>query len=534
MPTFVGPCRSRSAGLSRLAVVQKCGIAQSHLSCARDARTNKKSGSQGNERSPFQGRRCARAHRQADRRRRAVVFLRGGDRPAAPRRRDRSSSSRREPLRLPPPAEDEVRPRRPEPKPALPVSPTLKVQVTQFTFSGNTLFTDEELPRWCREFVGKELDFEGLNDAATKVRAYHRSRGYFLAQAYLPQQAIRDGSVEIAMIEGRVGHVELQRRPASAPRRVAARRHPRRAPQARRHHHRDRPGEAAAAASTTCRPRRSPPRSVRARPSARPTCASTSTRASGLFNGYIDFDNHGSRFTGEYRIGANLNVNNPLTIGDQLTLRAFTTDEDMYFGRARLPGAGGILGHARRRERHQVRLQARRGLRRPAGQRRRPGEERLRLPPDLPHAQHQRDRPVRLRGQAAARPHRQRSARSRIASSTRSRSACVGDFRDGVLGGGLNAFSLDLHAGRPEDRADVAGAGRTPSATGLNTARHLPQVELRLQAPEPRSPTTPACCSRSPASRRPRTWPRRRRCRSAARTACAPIRWARRPATAAT
>jgi hemolysin activation/secretion protein len=41
----------------------------------------------------------------------------------------------------------------------------------------------------------------------------------------------------------------------------------------------------------------------------------------GLFNGYIDFDNHGSRFTGAYRIGANLNVNNPLTIGDQLTLR---------------------------------------------------------------------------------------------------------------------------------------------------------------------------------------------------------------------
>src|SRR6185436_12231027 len=80
----------------------------------------------------------------------------------------------REPLRLPPP-QDDVRPRPPQPKPALPVSPTLK-----------------------------ELDFEGLNDAATKVRAYHRSRGYFLAQAYLPQQAIRNGSVEIAVIEGRV------------------------------------------------------------------------------------------------------------------------------------------------------------------------------------------------------------------------------------------------------------------------------------------------------------------------------------------
>jgi hemolysin activation/secretion protein len=121
----------------------------------------------------------------------------------------------REPLRLPPPADDRVRPRVPDPRPALPVSPTLKVRVTQFTFSGNTLFTDEQLREVVEEYIGKELDFEGLNDAATKVRAYHRSRGYFLAQAYLPQQAIRDGVVEIAVIEGRIGLLELQRRPAT-------------------------------------------------------------------------------------------------------------------------------------------------------------------------------------------------------------------------------------------------------------------------------------------------------------------------------
>ena len=50
----------------------------------------------------------------------------------------------REPLRLPPPPDD-VRPRVPEPRPALPVSPTLKVRVAEFKFSGNTLFSDEQL-----------------------------------------------------------------------------------------------------------------------------------------------------------------------------------------------------------------------------------------------------------------------------------------------------------------------------------------------------------------------------------------------------
>ena len=94
----------------------------------------------------------------------------------------------RQPLRLPAPPPDDLRPTLPEPKPALPVSPTLKVQVKEFKFSGNTLYNDEQLAEVVAEFVGKELDFEGLNDAATKVRAFHRTRGYFLAQAYLPQQ----------------------------------------------------------------------------------------------------------------------------------------------------------------------------------------------------------------------------------------------------------------------------------------------------------------------------------------------------------
>src|SRR2546426_2425438 len=116
----------------------------------------------------------------------------------------------RQPLRLPPPDEP-VLPKPPEPKPALPASPQLKVKVEQFTFTGNTLYPVEALQAQVTEFIGKELDFEGLNEAATKVRAFYRTRGYFLAQAYLPQQAIRNGSVEISIIEGRVGEVELDR-----------------------------------------------------------------------------------------------------------------------------------------------------------------------------------------------------------------------------------------------------------------------------------------------------------------------------------
>jgi hemolysin activation/secretion protein len=238
----------------------------------------------------------------------------------------------REPLRLPPPAEEEVRPRPADPKPALPVSPTLRVTVTQFNFSGNTLYTTEQLREVVEEFVGKELDFEGLNDAATKVRAYHRSRGYFLAQAYLPQQAIRNGVVEIAIIEGRVGLVDLQRRPATRLAEWLL---------AGILHSHLKTGDIITETGLE-RPllliNDLPTAQVTSeiRPSQTVGAADLRVHVDqgvGLFNGFIDFDNHGSRFTGEYRLGASLNMNNPLRIGDQLTLRAFATDEEMYFGR---------------------------------------------------------------------------------------------------------------------------------------------------------------------------------------------------------
>jgi hemolysin activation/secretion protein len=50
-------------------------------------------------------------------------------------------------------------------------------------------------------------------------------------------------------------------------------------------------------------------------------------QADDLVNGFIDFDNGGSRFTGEYRLGVSMNVNSPLGLGDQLTVRTFVTEE---------------------------------------------------------------------------------------------------------------------------------------------------------------------------------------------------------------
>jgi len=237
----------------------------------------------------------------------------------------------REPFRLPPPSPN-LLPKLPEPKPALGNQPKLRVKVSAFTFSGNTLIPEEELQAKVQEFIGKELNFEGLNDAATEVRAYFRGRGYFLAQAYLPEQTIRNGVVEIAIIEGRWGVIELDKKPATniSTRLLAG--------ILGAHIQQgdvitetglERPllliNDLPDATVTT-----------ELRPSETVGAADLRVNVdpgTGPFSGYVDADNQGNRFTGEYRFGVNLNWNQPAQWGDRLTARVFTTDEHMWYYR---------------------------------------------------------------------------------------------------------------------------------------------------------------------------------------------------------
>ena len=59
----------------------------------------------------------------------------------------------------------------------------------------------------------------------------------------------------------------------------------------------------------------------------------------------IELDNYGNRYTGEYRLGGALALNSPLKIGDQLSLRALTSDQNLTYARVayQLPIGGSGL-----------------------------------------------------------------------------------------------------------------------------------------------------------------------------------------------
>ena len=225
----------------------------------------------------------------------------------------------------------ELLPRVEEPRPAL-GAPGLKVNVTAFKISGNTLYSESVLLETVKEFVGKEQNIDGLNDAATKVRAYYRERGYFLAQAYLPQQEIKGGVIEIAVIEARVGKVALNFKEGSRYSESLIR-------GIIEAHLKQGDIITENGLETPLLLLNDFPNAVvtsEIKPSQTVGAADLTINVSDTptwISGSVDIDNYGNRFTGQYRAGLSLNVNNPLAIGDQLSYRAFVTDDRMGFYR---------------------------------------------------------------------------------------------------------------------------------------------------------------------------------------------------------
>lgn len=112
----------------------------------------------------------------------------------------------------PAPAIKSDEPARPALKPS-----TAKLALKGFRMTGISVFAEAELLTQVRDYVGKEVGFADLDQAAARISRYYRERGYLVARAYLPAQDIKDGMVEIAVIEGRYRQQIARARQRGAP-----------------------------------------------------------------------------------------------------------------------------------------------------------------------------------------------------------------------------------------------------------------------------------------------------------------------------
>jgi hemolysin activation/secretion protein len=212
--------------------------------------------------------------------------------------------------------------------------PGLKTDVKAFRFTGNTVVRDEELQAQVKNFLGPDKTFDDLQTAVDAVSEYLQRKGYIVGQAFLPEQKIENGVVEIAVLEGRLGQVRVDMEPdvpvsrsmiegllsPLTPGTIL---------------HRDLVERSLFLVSDL---RGLTVRSVVEPGSAPGTSDIVLKVAAGRrIDGTVEFDNHTSRFTGDYRLGGSVNINSPFKRGDLLSFR----------GLLGIPGGGADLDFGR-------------------------------------------------------------------------------------------------------------------------------------------------------------------------------------------
>jgi hemolysin activation/secretion protein len=85
--------------------------------------------------------------------------------------------------------------------------PTTRVLVKAYKITGTSIIDRAELESLVAPHVGRDMELAELEKVAELVTAEFKERGYSLARAYIPVQEIKDGIVEIAVLEGKLGEI---------------------------------------------------------------------------------------------------------------------------------------------------------------------------------------------------------------------------------------------------------------------------------------------------------------------------------------
>lgn len=93
--------------------------------------------------------------------------------------------------------------------PAPPVRPPVSVDVKSIQILGNTVVETDTLHGLVADAEGKTLTLDQLDEMATRISRYYRGRGHTFARAVVPAQVIQSGIVRFLVIEARYGKVGI-------------------------------------------------------------------------------------------------------------------------------------------------------------------------------------------------------------------------------------------------------------------------------------------------------------------------------------
>lgn len=204
------------------------------------------------------------------------------------------------------------------------------IEIKGFKFSGAIHVSEDKLLSRVGSYAGKSYTLGELEKITSLITKAYREEGYFVARAYIPKQSMRDGMLEITIIEGNYGKFKLTNNSLVNNERVQGML--------------DDVKDANIVSTDTLE------RAmliINDTPGAKVTGADVmpgaqvgtsdfaiTTEATNPYTGYIVGDNYGSKYTGRYRVNLGLNANSPLGYGDKLSLNGvISTTSDLKNGK---------------------------------------------------------------------------------------------------------------------------------------------------------------------------------------------------------
>lgn len=216
------------------------------------------------------------------------------------------------------------------------------ISLNDIRFSGNSRFTSSELLLLVQNQINRPQDLAGIQAMANHISQYYRDNGYPFAQALIPAQSLANGILELQVVEGRYGQVTATSddptlAAATTPWLSALRT--------------GTPIESASLERSMLLLGDLPGIAITPvmRPGTRQGDGDLEVHVNSRQRvmGSIGADNHGSRFSGEYRGRASLSAYHLATMGDELSLTSLYSNEHTWLGDLRYStplGARGIRG----------------------------------------------------------------------------------------------------------------------------------------------------------------------------------------------
>ncbi len=208
-----------------------------------------------------------------------------------------------------------------------------KVLVSRIKFNGNEVFTEDQLLKKLEVFLNQELTFKQIQNLATIISDFYHQEGFFLAVAIIPKQEVIDGVIEMIIQEGQLDANEPlkinDKGAVGTPLRLSKDAiyayiiNPNKLKLKQADLERgilnlnDNPGITSAA-------------NIEAGGQQGTSRIALDVAEGPKWDASLSADNFGSRFTGEDRISANLNINNPLSFGDKFSFNTVKAIEEPF------------------------------------------------------------------------------------------------------------------------------------------------------------------------------------------------------------